>query len=116
MQKLTIYHNPRCSKSRETLRLITNKNLSPNIIHYLDKELTFKELKKLIDLLHISPRDLLRSEEAEYKNNNLKDHNISDDDIINYMIRFPKIIQRPIVINGDKAVIGRPPDNVLSII
>ena len=70
----------------------------------------------MIDLLHISPRDLLRSEEAEYKNINLKDHNISDDDIINYMIRFPKIIQRPIVINGDKAVIGRPPENVLSII
>ena len=116
MNELKIYHNPRCSKSRETLKLIINKKLSPKIIHYLDEKLTFKELNLLLDLLQLTPRSLLRSEEVEYKNNNLKDPKISDDEIINYMIQFPKLIQRPIVINGKKAIIGRHPENVLKIL
>ena len=116
MNELKIYHNPRCSKSRETLKLIINKKLSPKIIHYLDEKLTFKEVNLLLDLLQLTPRSLLRSEEVEYRNNNLKDPKISDDEIINYMIQFPKLIQRPIVINCKKAIIGRPPENVLKIL
>ncbi|MBS82949.1 MAG: arsenate reductase (glutaredoxin) [Gammaproteobacteria bacterium] len=116
MSEITIYHNPRCTKSRKTLDLIKNNNIEPTVIFYLEKKITYQELKNIILKLRISPRDLLRKGEVEYKENNLGNTNLSDDEIINFMINFPKLIERPIVIKGDEAIIGRPPENVLKLI
>ena len=116
MSEITIYHNPRCTKSRKTLDLIKNNNIEPTVIFYLEKKIIYQELKNIILKLRISPRDLLRKGEVEYKENNLGNTNLSDDEIINFMINFPKLIERPIVIKGDEAIIGRPPENVLKLI
>ena len=116
MTELTIYHNPRCSKCRQTLELIINKNLNPKIILYLEEKLSKQELKDLVSKLDISPRDLLRKGESDYKENNLSDPDLGDEELINLMTRFPKLIERPIVVKGDQAIIGRPPKNVLKLI
>ena len=116
MPEITIYHNPKCSKSRETLELITNKNLNPKVILYLEEKLSRQELKNLVSKLGISPRDLLRKGESDYKENNLSNPNLEDEELINLMTRFPKLIERPIVVKGDQAIIGRPPKNVLKLI
>ena len=112
----TIYHNPRCSKSRQTLELLKSNQIDPQIVLYLESPPSKKELKKIIAQLDITPRALLRKGEDAYKANNLKDTNISDDQLIDFMLEFPKLIERPIVIHNDKAVLGRPPENVLEII
>ena len=83
---------------------------------YLDEKLEKNFLKEIIQKLGISPRDLLRAGESAYKDNNLKDSNISDEEIINLMIEYPKLIERPIYVKGSKAIVGRPPENVLKII
>lgn len=111
-----LLHNPRCSKSRQTLQLLNDKNIDPEIVLYLETPPSEAELKKIITLLQIKPRDLLRKKEAEYKENNLADENLSDKEIIKLMTQFPKLIERPIYIKGDKAVVGRPPENVLQIV
>ena len=116
MTELTIYHNPRCSKSRQTLELIINRNLNPKIVLYLEEKLSQQELKSIISKLGISPRDLLRKGEVEYKENNLDNINLSNDKIIDLMIRFPKLVERPIVVKDNQAIIGRPPENVLKLI
>ena len=112
----SIYHNPRCSKSRQTLALIEEKGIKPEIILYLDNPPSQKKLKELIALLNISARELLRKSEQAYKDLNLADKSLSDSALVKAMIENPKLIERPIVVSGKKAVLGRPPENVLELI
>jgi len=112
----TIYHNPRCSKSRQTLALLIDNNIEPEIILYLETPPTKKVLQGIIQQLKITPRELLRKGEEAYKSNNLKNKDLNDNQLIDFMLAFPKLIERPIVINNNKAALGRPPENVLEII
>ena len=116
MNNFTIYHNPTCSKSRQTLELIKEQGIDPEIILYLEEPPSVENLTKLLRLLKIEPRDLLRKGEEEYKTLNLKDETIDDYAIITYMSENPRLIERPIVIFNDRAIIGRPPENVLKLI
>ena len=112
MSKFIIYHNPRCSKSREALEIIRQNNLDHQIKLYLEDPLISKELESILLKLQMQPRELLRKGENDYKLNNLSDLKHSDQDIINFMIKFPKLIERPIIIKEEKAVLGRPPEDV----
>jgi arsenate reductase (glutaredoxin) len=116
MSNFTIYHNPRCSKSRQTLALLNEKGCEPKIFLYLEEELTSQGLKGVLLKLNMEPRDLLRKGEEEYKKNNLSNDRLSNEDLINFMIKHPKLIERPIVIKENQAVLGRPPENALKLI
>ncbi len=110
-----IYHNPRCSKSRQTLEIIQNAGVEPEIVLYLETPPSESELRSLIEKLGIQAHDLLRNKEAEYKEAGLS--KVSNEaDIIAAMLKYPKLIERPIVVNGDKAVLGRPPENVSTLL
>jgi len=111
-----IFHNPRCSKSRQTLQLLEDNNQEIEIIEYLKTPPSAAELKKVLKMLNISPRQLLRKGEKEYKEVNLADTSLSDQQIIDAMVNHPKLIERPIVIKDGKAKIGRPPEQVLDIL
>ncbi len=111
----TIYHNPRCSKSRQTLQLLEDKNEDLNIVKYLEEPPTKEELKRILELLNIKPIALVRKNEQIWKDN-FKGKDLSQEEIINAMLDNPKLIERPIVVKGAKASIGRPPENVLSIL
>ena len=113
---ITIYHNPRCSKSRQTLQLLEDRGEDIEIILYLDTPPDKKTLASLITKLGISPRALLRKGEAAYKENLLKDSNLSDTELLDAMLAHPSLIERPIVVNGARAALGRPPENVLDIL
>lgn len=113
---VTIYHNPRCSKSRQTLQLLEERKLEPRVIEYLKQPPDAKTLRQILQRLGMQPRDLLRSKEKEYKEAGLDDPSLSDDQIIEKMIAHPRLMERPIVVHGDKAAIGRPPENVLKIL
>lgn len=113
---IQIYHNPRCSKSRQTLALIEERGVSPEIILYLENPPSVSDLKSLLKKLGIDARALLRKGEQDYKDNNLNDLSLTDDELIKKMTQFPKLIERPIVINGQRAVLGRPPENVLDLL
>ncbi len=108
---MKIYHNPRCTKSRETLQLIRDAGLEPEIIEYLNDVPTESELKELIVMLGIKPYDFLRQGEADFKEN-FKEKDLSDAEWIAAMVKYPKLIERPIVVKQKKAVLGRPPENV----
>lgn len=110
---LTIYHNPRCSKSRETLKLIEDASQPVEIIQYLKTPLSKNEIVQLISLLSISPIEMMRTKEAEFKAQNLA--GADEQTLINAMVNTPKLIERPIVTSGKSAIIGRPPENVLSL-
>lgn len=112
---IQILHNPRCSKSRQTLALIEENGVNPEIILYLENTPSEEDLKAILSKLGISARELLRKGEQDYKDNNLKDPTLSEQDLIEKMIQFPKLIERPIVIKNNQAVLGRPPENVLSL-
>jgi len=114
--RLVIYHNPSCSKSRETLQILDNNNLSPTIVEYLDNPPTRQELKKIIAMLDISARELLRTTEQIYADAKLDREALSEDEIIAVICQHPELLQRPIVVAGERAVIGRPPARVLDII
>ncbi|MCW8885013.1 MAG: arsenate reductase (glutaredoxin) [Motiliproteus sp.] len=116
MSDITLYHNPRCSKSRETLKLLQENQVEPSIRLYLEDVPSADEIKTVLSQLGISARQLLRTGEASYKENNLKDTSLSDDQLVAAMVEFPKLIQRPIAIRGDRAIIGRPPEGVLDLI
>ena len=116
MSVYKIFYNPRCSKSRQALQLLKDNNCKIEIISYLEINLEVSVIEDILKKLALKPRDILRKGEQEYKDNNLKKDNISEEDLINYMIKYPKLIERPIVVKGDKAVIGRPPENVLELI
>jgi arsenate reductase len=116
MTELTLYHNPRCSKSRGALELLEQRGLNPTVIRYLETPPSATELKQILTRLGISPRQLLRSGEEEYKTLNLTDPSLTDAEIIEAMVNHPKLIERPILVAGDVAVVGRPPEKVLEIL
>jgi len=116
MSNVTIFHNPRCSKSRQTLALLEENGVEPSIVKYLETPPSADELKAVLSKLGISARELLRTKEAEYKEAGLDNQELSEDEVIARMIEFPKLIERPIVIKGDAARIGRPPESVLEIL
>ncbi len=113
--KTTILHNPRCSKSRETLQLLKDKGEDIEVIKYLDDVPTREELENILSLLNINPIELVRTKEAIWKDN-YKDKVLSDSEVIDAMLKNPRLIERPIVIKNNKAIIGRPPQNVLDIL
>ncbi|MBK4773196.1 MAG: arsenate reductase (glutaredoxin) [Pantoea sp. Morm] len=114
---VSIYHNPRCSKSRETLALLQEKGIAPEVVLYLETPPDVQALKKLLQQLGMgSARDLMRRKEDLYKELNLADSQLSEDQLLQAMVEHPKLIERPIVINGDQARIGRPPEAVLEIV
>jgi len=116
MTDLTLYHNPRCSKSRGALELLEARGLAPTIVRYLETPPDAAQLRDLLSKLGITPRQLLRTGEDEYKALNLADTSLSDDQLIATMAANPKLIERPILVAGDKAVIGRPPEKILEIL
>lgn len=113
---VTIYHNPRCSKSRQTLTLLEDKGLKPNVIEYLKEPPTASELDSILKKLGADPREVMRNKEAPYKDNNLSDESLSRDQLIAAIVADPILLERPIVVSGAKAAIGRPPESVLDII
>ena len=116
MSAYKIFHNSRCSKSRQALRILQDNNCEIEIINYLETDLNAALIKDVLKKLSLKPRDILRTSVQDYKDNNLKEDDFSDDDLIDYMIKHPKLIERPIVIKGHRAVLGRPPANVLELI
>lgn len=115
MSRYTIYHNPRCSKSRSTLALLEEHGVEPQIILYLENVPDVSQLKSLLTKLGMTADQLVRRGEADYKQSGLgKDS--SEDDIVRAMVAHPKLIERPIVVKGPRAVLGRPPENVLELI
>lgn len=116
MSNIKIYHNPRCSKSRKTLEIIQQHGFSPEIVEYLKTPPSPSELELVLQYLAISPRDLMRKGEADYKENNMSNTALTDSQLIELMHQFPKVIERPIVIKQNKAIIGRPPESVLTLL
>jgi len=112
----TLFHNPRCSKSRATLELLQSKGIELMIIEYLKTPPDAETLKNILKLLGMNPRELMRKNEAAYKEAGLDNTNLSDDELVAAMIEHPILIERPILLANDKAAIGRPPENVLSIL
>ena len=110
---LTIYHNPRCSKSRQTLALIEEANQEVTIVEYLKTPLSYDEIVTLTEQLNLSPLAIMRTKEAEFKEQSLKGSD--NETLIKAMVNTPKLIERPIVVKENKAVIGRPPENVLTL-
>jgi arsenate reductase (glutaredoxin) len=113
---ITIYHNPRCSKSRATLNLLRDKGVEPNIVEYMDNPPNADEFEEILLKLGAGPREVIRKGEKVYKQLELADEALPDSALILAMVEHPELIERPIVVNGEKAVIGRPPENALEII
>ena len=117
---VTIYHNPRCSKSRQTLQLLVDNlpqaEIQLEIVEYLKSPLNKKQLKHIISLLGCTVRDIIRKSEADYKENNIADKDLTDNQLLDAIVKWPKLMQRPIVVNGDNAAIGRPPEDVLEVL
>lgn len=110
---VTIYHNPRCSKSRETLRLIEERGVRPQVVEYLKTPPSVPELKAILAKLGLGPRDVLRAKEAKEAG---VDPSLPDEELIAAMVKNPVVIERPIVVSGDRAALGRPPEKVLEIL
>lgn len=114
---VTIYHNPRCSKSRETLALLEEKGIAPTIVKYLDETPSIEQLQTLLSQLgYGSAREMMRTKESLYKELNLDGDSVTEQQLFEAMAANPKLIERPIVVNGDKAAMGRPPEQVLDIL
>lgn len=113
---ITIYHNPRCSKSRQTLQLLQDKGIEPTIVEYLKTPPDADTLDSILTMLAIEPRELMRKQEAEYKEQGLNDDSLTRDQLIKAMTEFPKLIERPIVVTNGRAAIGRPPESVVEIL
>ena len=113
---VTIWHNPRCSKSRQTLALLRDRGIEPEIVEYLKTPPDAAALKAVLKKLGIGPRDLLRKGEAAYKARGLSDTTLSDEALIEAMVEDPVLIEQPVVIVGKKAALGRPPEAVLDIL
>ncbi len=112
----TLYHNPRCSKSRQTLELLKEQGHDPQVVEYLKTPPDRATLERILDWLGLEPRDLMRKNEPEYRENNLDDQSLGRDALIEAMLAHPKLIERPIVVTDGKAAIGRPPEQVLEIL
>lgn len=113
---VTIYHNPRCSKSRQTLDLLRENGVDPMVVEYLKTPPSRDELKAILGKLGIDAPELLRRKESEFKEAGLHEGPLTEDKALDAMARYPKLIERPIVVAGERAVIGRPPENVLSLL
>ncbi len=113
---VTIYHNPRCSKSRQTMNLLEQKAITPTVVKYLDTPPDAKTLANILDMLGLEPRELMRKGEAQYTDLKLDNTELSREQLIQAMVEHPRLIERPIVVNGDKAALGRPPEQVLTIL
>ncbi len=111
-----IYHNPRCSKSRQTLQLLKDNNIVPEVVKYLETPPSREELEAILDMLGMEPRDLMRRKEKEYKTLGLDDPGLTRAQLIDAMVAHPRLIERPIVVKDGKAAIGRPPEKVLEIL
>ncbi len=111
-----IYHNPRCSKSRQALNLLKSKNIDAQVILYLENAPSAKEIKEILQMLKVSAREIMRKGEAEFVELGLVDLNISEEKLIEAISKNPKLLERPIVVNGTKAAIGRPIENILEIL
>ena len=114
MTSTIIYHNPKCSKSRKTLEYIKDKNINHIIKLYLQEDITEKEMKGIVKMLGIKPIELVRQHEEDFKSYRNKD--LSDEEVFNLLIKYPTLIERPIVVSNNKAILGRPPEKVLDII
>lgn len=113
---VTMYHNPRCSKSRQTLGLLEENGIEPEIVEYLKTPPDAATLRRILTMLDIGPRELLRTREKPYKELGLADKTLSEGELIDAMVANPILIERPIVIRGDEAVLGRPPERVLELV
>lgn len=113
---IRIYHNPRCSKSRATLQLLEEHAVAPQVIRYLDTPPDADTLRELLARLGIGARELMRTGEAAYRDNGLDDPALDEEALIAAMVEFPILIERPIVVMGDRAIIGRPPERVLELL
>ena len=113
---MIIYHNPRCSKSRQTLRLIRDAGIEPDVVEYLKTPPTADELDAILKKLKLDPHELIRTGEAAYKELGLKDRELSRKEAIALMVKHPQLIERPIVVSGRQAVLGRPPENVKELL
>ena len=116
MSDFIIYHNPRCSKSRQTLEILNEKDVDTEIVLYLENPPSPEEVASILQKLGLSSRDIIRKGEEEYKLLNIKDQSLTENELISFMSENPKLIERPIVVKDDKAIIGRPPENVLSLL
>ncbi|KGJ88721.1 arsenate reductase (glutaredoxin) [Thalassotalea sp. ND16A] len=116
MTTLTIYHNPRCSKSRQTLQLIEAANVDVEIVEYLKTPLSAETLATILKLLAVEPRAMMRVKESEYREQNLADPSLTEQDLLAAIVATPKLLERPIVVTNNKACIGRPPENVLALL
>ena len=116
MDPVRIYHNPRCSKSRETLAILQEKGIEPIVIEYLKETPNTDDIKHLLSLLKMSPRELMRQGEEEYKHLQLNNTALTDAELIQALVEHPRLIERPIVVVGSQARIGRPPHTVLEIL
>ena len=111
-----IYHNPRCSKSRQTLQILEDQAASPEVVEYLKTPPDAGTLTGLLDMLGLEPRELMRKKEKEYKESGADNLDLSREQLIQLMVQYPKLIERPIVVSNGKAVIGRPPESILEIL
>ncbi len=114
--EVVIYHNPRCSKSRDALQLLRIRGVEPRVVEYLRTPPSETEVEEILTRLGLEPRQLMRRKEPEYGQANLDDPRLPREALVRAMIQFPKIIERPIVVAGGKAAVGRPPENVLEIL
>ena len=113
---IEIFHNPRCSKSRQALEIWRSKKIDFTVIEYLKKPLSRQQMKNIFKILKIKPSQGVRKKEIEFKENNISEYLDNDEQLLDFMVKYPKIIERPIVINGNKAVIARPPEKLLNIL
>ena len=113
---VTIYHNPKCSKSRQTLELLREQGITPNIVEYLKSPPTAEQLQEILAQLGVTPRDLMRKKEDIYSECDLDKPSLTDAELIGFMVKHPILIERPIVLTNGKAAIGRPPEQVLEIL
>ena len=116
MSETIFYHNPQCSKSRQALEIIENQNINTKVILYLKDKLTKNMLKQILDLSELSARDIIREHENEYKENNLDNLDLTQDEILELIVKHPKLLQRPVLVYNNKAIIGRPPEDILKIL
>lgn len=113
---ITLYHNPRCTKSREALALLESKGVKTHIIEYLKTPLTAQEIRDLLDKLGLFAQDIIRTNEPEYKDLGLFNARYTEEGLIELLAKYPKLIQRPIAVNGNRAVIARPAEKLLEIL
>ena len=116
MKNIKIYHNPRCSKSRKTLKIIRDHGVEPEVVEYLKTPPTESEIKKISNLLGLDPKRFVRTSENDFKENGLSEKISDNEAMFRLMAKFHKIIERPLVVYDDSAIIGRPPENVLKIL